>query len=75
MSVIITLQGSISRCKYSADSAKNHLLAMPVAFIRIGEPSDGTSHLLVMESVKGANYTKIREIYCEIDVNVDEESA
>ena len=64
MSVMITLQGGISRCKYSADSAKNRLLMMPVACIRIGKPSDGTSHLLVMESVKGANYTKIRKIYC-----------
>lgn len=48
---------------YKADTAMSRLLRLPLACIRIGETSDGTSHLIVMESVKGADYEKIREIY------------
>ena len=35
------------------------LLKMPLAFFRVGEPSNGTAQLFVMESATGADYKKI----------------
>ena len=47
---------------YTSDSARKCLLQIPLVCIRVGEPSDGTSQLLVFESTKGADYQKIRQI-------------
>lgn len=47
---------------YSSHAAKKRLLKMPLACIRVSKPSDGTSQLVVMEFVKGADYVKIQQI-------------
>ena len=48
---------------YNVDTAKQHLLRLPLVCIRIGEVVDGKSYLVVMEKVNGADYGKIRELY------------
>lgn len=47
---------------YSSHAAKKRLFKMPLACIRVGKPSDGTSQLVVMEFVKGADYVKIQQM-------------
>ena len=48
--------------KYQATHAKNQVLKIPLACIRVGNPSDGTSQLLVTAFVNGFDYLKLREI-------------
>ena len=47
--------------KYTSESAKQRFLRMPVACVRVGESLSGTSQLLIMESVPGDNYQKVKE--------------
>lgn len=44
---------------YKTDSAKCHLMCMPLA---IGEPSSGVSQTYVMELTSDADYNMVREI-------------
>ena len=48
---------------YKSESTKRHLLRMPLACIRMGEPSAGNSELFVMESVVGADCEKIHHLW------------
>ena len=47
---------------YRSHEAKKRLLKMPLVCIRVGKPLDGTSQLVVMELVKGADYVKIQQM-------------
>lgn len=44
----------------TCNSARMHLLRMPLAYIRVGEPLSGLSQLLAMESVPEINYRKVK---------------
>lgn len=48
---------------YRSEAAKQRLLKIPLACIRVGNPSSGLSELLLMESIRGANYEKIQELW------------
>lgn len=45
-----------------SDSAKKRLLKIPLAFVQVGEPSEGISQLYLIEAVQGANYESIRQM-------------
>ena len=49
--------------EYSSGRAKQKLLKIPLACIRVGNPASGTSELLLMEHTVGADYVKIHQLW------------
>ena len=47
---------------YSSAKAKQKLLKIPLACIRVGSPASGTSELLLMERIVGTDYLKIHQL-------------
>lgn len=47
---------------YSTQHARSRLLQLPVAAIRIGEPSSGSSEIQVMEVIPGLDYRKFQKL-------------
>lgn len=43
------------RASYTSEKAKQRLVKIPLACIRVGHPTSGTSELILMEQVKGAD--------------------
>ena len=48
---------------YTSDRAKQKLLKIPLACIRVGNPASGMSELLLMERIGGADYVKIHGLW------------
>ncbi len=48
---------------YSATTAKQRLLQMPVIAIRFGKPSSGKSQLFVMEYIHDVNYINLAQFF------------
>ena len=44
---------------YSASTAKQRLLQMPLVVLRIGKPTDGNSQLYIMPYVYGTDYVNL----------------
>ena len=55
-------KGCFPHIRYKTDSAKRCLMCMPLASIRVGEPSSGKSQTFVMELVPNADYNMVRHI-------------
>ena len=60
---------------YTADNAKRKLLQMPLVALRLGQPSSGTSKLIVMEKFPHLNYQSLHKVLEEAQLNSLQQSA